>query len=684
MFSCVGRILSGFIAQYIGVLVSIKVFSSPGGTIFWWTQTAIAIAAMLHTPDTHWPERVGHIASSALSYIPFRFRKFSVPLLLAICASNSLGQFFGYVSMKHFFPVISQNEVGTLKFLATFVAFPVFLASMAASIPGSLAFYLLGTDVDLSSVVVNYTLGHVSGTIALLYPLLIVPALWKNRPRSPTTLVCGTSAFLGITSICAFSDYHLFGFASIVGVYGLLVGVSAYVDQFQASLVQLACTGSILGFTAAGRGPFVHVVTDGETAEVLIGTQMGIATLSALNAFVVILVSQLRDLRTSERISRCQAEELAERQTLDLYRIGHDMKNNATLIQAMCEVGGTNPDNSILETVKSVNILGNVLVSDMVDMVNGNQAHRVVPKEDVDIAEMLNVYSMVGTGLLLLEGKHRDITVDVDVCIADGEILEAYTNRERLHQIMCNLLSNAVKYTQTGKIVLSSGCCAENTLEIRVMDSGIGLSEADVCKVFDLFFRSGRASRINSGTGLGLSNVRKICDAIDAKIKVSSPGEGKGSTFTLVLPRRRRSMVSHPRQISTQFSFRVLAMDDSIVILRLLSKYLTSFGCEVVNACSAEEARALLLDQPTHGPLFDVVITDSFMGDETGIDFIHSVRRGGVMGLSSDLPCILCSGDSHDFGDPRTLSITKPFSSADIADALNIFASPDVSRQRRV
>ncbi|CAN0430463.1 unnamed protein product, partial [Ectocarpus sp. 13 AM-2016] len=113
MFPCVGRILGGFIAQYIGVLASIKVFASPGGTIFWWTQTAIAIAAMLHTPDTHWPERVGHIASSMLTYIPFRFRKFPVPLLLAICASNCMGQFFGYVSMKHFYPVMSPKEVGT-------------------------------------------------------------------------------------------------------------------------------------------------------------------------------------------------------------------------------------------------------------------------------------------------------------------------------------------------------------------------------------------------------------------------------------------------------------------------------------------------------------------------------------------------------------------------------------------
>lgn len=84
---------------------------------------------------------------------------------------------------------------------------------------------------------------------------------------------------------------------------------------------------------------------------------------------------------------------------------------------------------------------------------------------------------------------------------------------------------------------------------------------------------------------------------------------------------------------------------------------------------SAEESRALLRTEDNEG--FDVVVTDSFMGDESGIDFIRSLRKGGVQGLSRFLPCILCSGEQHEFTDKRTVSITKPFSSNDIARALN-------------
>lgn len=672
MFSGIGRIACGFLAQYLGVFVSVNVFATPGGTIFWWTQSAITIAAMLHTPDKNWPERVAHVVSGMLAYVPFRYQKFSVPLLLAICSSNGLGQAFGYVSMKHVFPVLTPKEVGTLRFLGAFLVFPVVLASLTASIPGSLGFFFLGNNVELSSVMVNYALGHISGTAALLYPLLVAPILWKDRPRSYQPFVYGACVFIVVTFLCCFTNYYLCGFATIVAVYGLFVGVSAYVNQCDASMVQLACTASVLGLTASGRGPFSYVIKDGGAEAVLIGTQMGMSALTALNAFVVILVSQLRALEKCERDSRRRAEELAERQTLDLYRIGHDMNNNSTLIQAICEVGEDSQDNNnnnTLETVKAINILSNVLVSDMVDMVNGKETQRAVSREDVDITELLKIYSMVCTGLLLLERKEQVISVGVKE--AKPEKLTVYTNRERVHQIMCNLVSNAVKYTDKGEIVLEVDECSDDSaVKIHVSDSGIGLSEDEVSKVFNLFFRTGRASKMNSGTGVGLANVRKICDAIGAKIEVSSSGHGKGSTFTLILPLICGDDVSTDL-VPTRFSLRVLVMDDAVVIRKLLTKYLTSLGCEVVSTGSAEESRSLLRGSEGHQD-FDTVITDSFMGNESGLDFIRSLRKGGVHGLPSCLPCILCSGEHHEFDDPRTVAITKPFSSSDIAAALNL------------
>lgn len=667
----IGRVVCGFVAQYIGVFVGVNVFASSDG-IFWWTASAIAIAAMTRTPDKAWPERVVHVLSGMAAYISFRYETFSTKLLASVCVSNGLGQVFGYTALKRFYPVLTETDVRTTRFLAIFILFPVVLASLVASIPGSLGFYVFGENVDVESVIINYTLGHISGTAALLYPLLIVPTLWKNTSWSKNANTCGYLSVIVVTGICSFTNYHLCGFATIIGVYGVFLGLSAYMDQCQSSLVQLACTCPILGLTAAGRGPFVYVIGGhNDTRELLIGTHAGIAALMAMSAFVAISVSQLRVLQNSQRVSRVREEKLAENHTIDLFRIGHDMRNNSTLVQAVCDMEDADISaGDKVETVKAINVLNDVLVCDMVEMVNGKKADRLVLREDVDVVEVMQIYFMIAKGLLLMEGKDKSVIVEKN--FSEEENYVVYTNRERLHQVIANLVSNAVKYTEEGEIVLGVRSTSDANLKIDVADSGIGLSEADVASVFDLFFRSKRASEVNAGAGVGLFNVQKLCEAIDARIEVSSLGEGKGSTFTLVLPKKHRAQVERVARAPPIFSLRVLVMDDSPVIRKLMTRYLVSFGCEVVDLPSAEEARTYLL---VNDEEVDVVITDSSMGvGETGPGFIRKIRNGRVKGLSAQVPCIICSGnqfyDEDTGADKYTTAITKPFSSADIAAAL--------------
>ena len=677
MFSSIVRVTSGFIAQWLGVLVSVKVFSTPGGTIFWWTQTAITIAAMLYGPDRKCLERAGHVVTGMVAYVMFRHKNFSIPLLTVVCASNGLGQVFGYYLTKNFFPVLTPKNLCTLRFLGVFFLCPVILSSLVASIPGSLGFWCLGKDVDLYSVFLNYSLGHISGTATLLYPLIIIPAQWGERRGPRAWMAYGGAMFLVVALLFSFTDYHLFGFATIVVVYTVFVGISAYTDQCCASLIQLACTCSILGLTASGRGPFVYVIGSGHSEAVLIGTQMGMTMLLALSAFVVILVSQLRALETFERNCRRNAQEIGERQTLDLYRIGHDMKNNFTLIQAICEQQSGDLVGETLKIIQAINVLNDLLMSDMVDMVNGGKADNCgVSKESVDVVEVMKIYLVVAGGLLLLAGKEKRVVARLE-CIGIGTSV-AYTNRERLHQLVCNLVNNAVKYTERGEILLRVDSRSDEIL-IDVSDTGIGLSSEDIPRVFELFYRGKRASEVNSGAGLGLANVWKICLAIGARIKVSSPGEGKGSTFTLILS--SDVPCSKHQNAPVRFSLRVLVIDDSPVIRKLMTRYLTSFGCEVVDYSSAEESRKFVSRDKSG---IDMVITDSSMGSgESGPDFIKSIRKGQVEGLRSNLPCILCSGDRQFLDDDattdtNTLAITKPFSTNDVATALKVL----VERQK--
>ena len=658
LFHTVSRLAGGFIAQGVGVFLSVTLFA-PSRTIFWWTQSAIAMALMLHTPDKYWYERPVHLLSGLSAYVLIRRDAFPMSLLLTICACNAAGQLFGYLTMKQFYRTMNTKNVGTLRFLAVFTLFPVLLASLVASIPGSLGFYFLLEGVTLLNVFINYSFGHISGTASILYPSLVVPVMWKKRRQLDLKHFIG---ILFIIGLCAFKNYFLFGFTSIVLIYGIVIWTSIYMDQLYSSIMALTSTSIVLGFTMARRGPFNSLNINDGNDSVVIGTQMAITALTLFSASIVLIFTRIRDLEMTERTSREKMSKRIDDQMVNLFRIGHDLGNNSTLVKGLCEniLDGGGIDQSPDLNVKimdAINTLNGVLISDMVDVVRCD-SDRVVSKERVDIVEFIETYIIVATGMARLEGK--DIIVTFSGVRKDTPVV--FTNRERLHQIMCNLVGNAVKYTERGRIYFVVSF-TDKELSIHVSDTGIGISEKDLPKVFDTFYRCNHAKQINSGTGVGLSNVKKICDMIDATIDVFSEGEGKGSTFTLSL--QRTSSV----ETIKMFSLRVLALDDSFVIRKLLAKYVSSLGCEIVSLASVEDARIELSDI-TQSP-FDVVVTDGSMGGQSGQDFIADIRDGRVKGLSRKIPCIICSGEKSDIVDDRTFFMGKPFSKGDVSVSLD-------------
>lgn len=135
--------------------------------------------------------------------------------------------------------------------------------------------------------------------------------------------------------------------------------------------------------------------------------------------------------------------------------------------------------------------------------------------------------------------------------------------------------------------------------------------------------------------------MKKIYNMIGATITASSIGRGFGSTFTLSLKRDKFI------ETKNTFSFRVLVIDDSSVIIKLLSHYLSSMGCDVVSNISVEEARKKLAG-------FDVIFTDGSMGGQSGTDFIKDIRGGLVTDAPCDIPIVLCSGEKHEIEDERT------------------------------
>jgi signal transduction histidine kinase len=111
-----------------------------------------------------------------------------------------------------------------------------------------------------------------------------------------------------------------------------------------------------------------------------------------------------------------------------------------------------------------------------------------------------------------------------------------YADPDKIEQVLENLISNAVKYTNEGKIEIKVEE-ADKGYQIHVIDSGIGISEEHLSRLFDRFYRTDKArSRDKGGTGLGLAVVKSILSAHNSDIFVKSkPGSGSDFWFTLPL-----------------------------------------------------------------------------------------------------------------------------------------------------
>jgi signal transduction histidine kinase len=127
----------------------------------------------------------------------------------------------------------------------------------------------------------------------------------------------------------------------------------------------------------------------------------------------------------------------------------------------------------------------------------------------------------------------RGLKFSVEVVGSDFAVL---VDRDAIRRLLDTLLENAMKYTPSPGTVLLSLSSQANDVWVRVSDTGIGISEEDVPKIFDRFYRSDPArNRESGGTGLGLSIAKWIVERHGGTIEVCS-SLGQGSTFTVALP----------------------------------------------------------------------------------------------------------------------------------------------------
>ncbi|HEU4869696.1 MAG TPA: PAS domain S-box protein [Pyrinomonadaceae bacterium] len=337
----------------------------------------------------------------------------------------------------------------------------------------------------------------------------------------------------------------------------------------------------------------------------------------------------------NERLYR-HAEESSRLKEEFLATISHELRTPLSAILGwtrMLRMGQLSPENSVkaLDTIERNARAQAQLVDDLLDVsriITGKLRMDVRPSDP-------NSFIDAAVEAVKPAAEAKNVRIQK---IVDTGAIAIPGDPVRLQQVVWNLLSNAIKFTPRGGHVQIYSQRVNSHLEIIVSDSGQGISPDFLPHVFDRFRQADqKTSRQHGGMGLGLAIVRHLVEMHGGTVRAASEGEGKGATFTVMLPITPVYQVDsagsrvHPgardllpaNDITDRLDgLRILVIDDEPDTRELLKQGLEYCGAEVTVAGSAAEA----LDELKMS-LPEILISDIGMPGSDGYDLIREVRR---------------------------------------------------------
>jgi len=313
------------------------------------------------------------------------------------------------------------------------------------------------------------------------------------------------------------------------------------------------------------------------------------------------------------------------------------------------------------------------LIDDLLDFSRLIDGRLALEREDVDLRQLLRnvIESMVPTAA----AKRIEVQFSaVPDAIVFGDI-------RRLEQVFFNLLGNAVKFTEDGGRIDVEVLTTDESVEVRVCDSGVGIEPAFLPHVFDRFRQAdSKTTRVYGGVGLGLSIARQLVEAHQGGVSAHSDGKDRGATFVVRLPcvvRRTEATVlasgalapAEARTVQTLRldGIRVLVVDDEADTRDVMAQALEDCGAQVTVAGNAREALEILERLEV-----DVLLADVAMPDEDGYALIRKVRQSPTRRIAA-LPAAAVTGHARDDERQQALSagfhlhLAKPFELGDLA-----------------
>ena len=490
---------------------------------------------------------------------------------------------------------------------------------------------------------------HLMGTFArqdkadsLLVNHLPEVAKRATRVRTVTQKKKGIAGAFGgkktVQILPSAKELHQFSDSLIAMQQERTAEMEAYTDSLRTLGRRLNAELNRLITELDGQAQEAFVQKERKIAEAqALSVRLFTATISA--AIVLLVISHfviVRDLRRRDRDRRRLEEAVTQNRNLSDMRkkvimtLSHDIRGPLNAISGSAELAMNTRDRK-RRNAYLTDIIGSArhitqLANSLLDLSRLNEAKetlnpipfRLIPFLDRIAAEYTRPAN--DRGLLF----SRDINVP-DITVSG--------DADRMEQILDNLLSNAIKFTKSGSVTLSA-LYEKEILTVRIQDTGIGMDEKTVERIFQPFERA--APEVDAeGFGLGLAITRGLVSLLKGEISVSSrPGEGSSFEIRIPLSTTDEPVKDTAIPIEGRLSLpqRVLVVDNDPIQLRIVGEMLERNG---VSCCKCQNAQSVVNE--LRRTRYDIILTDIQMRGTGGFDLLYLLRHSNI-GDSKTVP----------------------------------------------